>query len=104
MTAGLEVRMGSKEGVSFRLKAVRQLVDSTKEGSVRTGVLSEGWQQIAVMAGKGDEARMFVLEPAPGEDETLGFKGFYVRGPFKITEKINNQRKAYERWKAFEPS
>jgi len=44
--------------------------------------------------------RMFVLVPSDTEDE-YDFYGFYLQGKFRVVEKVNNPKLAFERFKAF---
>jgi hypothetical protein len=66
------------------------------------------WKRVGVITGvKGaegapDSYRFFVLELDPGAGEqTIELQGFYVRGPFRVVEKVNNARRAREAWEAF---
>ena len=95
----LEVRMGTAPGVSFLLKAPHLLEDSTKEGSVRTGVL-RNWRRVAVSAGKGPGRSIFIIEPGSAQN-SIEREDFYVRGKFKIVRRIRGARAAAEAFKGF---
>jgi hypothetical protein len=59
------------------------------------------WRRAAVFAaGSRGSARFFELEPSSEPDE-LEFHGFYVRGKFRITRKLNNAREARKAWDSF---
>ncbi len=95
----LGARIGSAEGLSFRVKGATFEDFVPKEGHVRGGHLV-GWEQIAVLAGGEGSDRFFLLEPAPGAQERIEHGGFYVDGPFRIAKKMNNAEKARAAWKA----
>jgi hypothetical protein len=96
----LHVRMGSEPGVSFRIK--RQggdLVPGARQGAALEATITN-WERIAVIAGTKERARFFLLEP--GETaEAIEFDGFFVRGRFRVVEKINHERKARDAFAAF---
>ena len=59
------------------------------------------WRRAAVFtAGSGASARFFELEPS-SEAEKLEFRGFYVRGKFRIARKLNNAKEARKAWESF---
>jgi len=61
----------------------------------------ERWRRAAVFAaGSRGSARFFELEPSSEPDE-LEFHGFYVRGKFRITRKLNNAKEARKAWDSF---
>ena len=94
----LEVAVGSSPKGSFRLKAPtfgrRDKVAGYVQGDVSR------FQRVAVIFGPKGSLRMFILEPGEDENEVAFDKG-YVRGRFDVVEKINNSRKASERWRTF---
>jgi excisionase family DNA binding protein len=94
--AGLQAHVGSKTGASFRIHGAD--VAAPKVGDAREGPIADGWTRIAVLASKANKARCFLLEPAEGAAESLDFEGFYIRGPFRIVERINNTNRAHERF------
>jgi hypothetical protein len=53
------------------------------------------WRRIGVLAGSKDQARFFILEPGEIDDD------FFVRGKFRIVEKINNAQQARQAYSAF---
>lgn len=99
--AELAARVGSAPGVSFRVKGAS--VDGEKVGDLRDGKIPPGWSSIGVLVSKGQKARFFRLEPSPDADE-VALEGFYLRGPFKVAETINNARRAGEAFKSFGPA
>ena len=101
VSAALEARVGSHPGASFRIKGAQ--VAGQKISTWREGTIPAGWTQIAILAAKGSKgARCWVLEPADSAN-AVDFEGFYVHGPFKVTETINNERAARERFERFQP-
>lgn len=103
-TVPLEVRYGAAGGKALKVKHPGELVGSemktSPDGRMYTGTISP-WKRVAVFAAEGGKARMFILEPGEEREEFV-FGELYVRGNFRIVEKINNARKADEAWKAFE--
>jgi hypothetical protein len=98
--APVEARVGSKAGAAFRIKGAQ--VEGTKEAAIWTGTVPAGWTRIAVLAsvtGKG--ARFWSIEPEPDARGAIEFEGFYLRGPFRIAELANNERRAREKFGAF---
>lgn len=56
------------------------------------------WRRCSVLSGAPDgKLRYFVLEPGTKENEIKN-ADFFVRGKFKIVEKVNNPKRARERW------
>ena len=101
VSAALEARVGSHPGASFRITGAQ--VAGQKISTWREGTIPAGWTQIAILAAKGSKgARCWVLEPADSAN-AVDFEGFYVHGPFKVTETINNERAARERFERFQP-
>jgi len=95
----LRLRIGNKPGGSFRVK-VDGFEVTGKEGKVVDGVVREFRGRAAIAFSGKDSNRMMVLEPAE-EEESFEIGGFYVRGKFRVVEKVNNPREAAERWKGF---
>lgn len=61
----------------------------------------ERWRRAAVFAAGGrGKARFFELEPG-AQAEKVEFQGFYVRGKFRITRKVNNPKEARKAWDSF---
>lgn len=95
----LEVRCGAEEGVVFKVKTPIELSGRKKSKNVVTG-LAEGWKRIAVLASKGDSARLFVLEVSKNSN-LISLHNFFVRGKFDIIVTENNAAKAREAFKKF---
>ncbi|UJR81510.1 helix-turn-helix domain-containing protein [Sandaracinus amylolyticus] len=98
----LELRIGNAPGASFMVKG-GAFEESGRDGRVIDGVIRE-FRRVAIKFGDGGRhaQRMFVLEPATRSDEfTLG--PFFVRGRYRVVEKINNPADVAERWKTFDP-
>lgn len=101
----LEARIGNVEGKSCRLKAVGSERVS-REGS-KSDVVVQVFRRAAVAISEkranGEKTnRMFVLEPGEAVNEYR--RGpFWIRGRFKIVEKINNAKAAAEAFRDFEP-
>jgi len=100
----VRVRVGSKEGYSFQLKAPADLEATTKDGRAIEGVVVPGWRRLAIMAGdkREDSYRVFVLEPGD-EDRRVDLDEFFVVGRFVVAAQ-DSGRQARERWAGFEPS
>lgn len=69
------------------------------------GVLEPGWTRLYVLRyfdrnGQGNGARLWIFEPAPGEQSTWRCRDFYVRGAARVVEKEDNPRRAHERFEA----
>jgi hypothetical protein len=91
-------RVGSEPGASLSLRvAGGQLVREREEGEQVVGRLPAGWTRAVVRTTGRAGARAFVIEPAaePGE---IAHGGLYVRGPFKVVERINNPTAAKAAW------
>jgi excisionase family DNA binding protein len=104
----LFVQCGSMPGVTFQVKQALWGKNNLK--IVRDGLGARtrfdtpaGWKRIAVLTGKKDENsyRYFLLEPADKFQE-LAFEGFFVRGQFKVAERVNNSREAQDAFKRFQ--
>lgn len=106
----LQVRMGSVEGLSCRVKMPELLEDSSKEGGIRTGTLKR-WRRVGVIIGgkgvqkvEGRKGYTF-WELAPGDKEISIEQGpFFVRGRFRVVRKVEHSREAIDAYDAFEPS
>lgn len=101
----LRVRLGSAifpgedAGMSFRIKRPEGDLLQQEQANIWEGSLLN-WRRIGVIAGTKDKARFFVLEPGEGDDE-LVFQHFFVRGKFRIVEKVNNTQRARDAYRAF---
>jgi hypothetical protein len=99
----LEYRAGydPESKTSFRLKSAGITPEYSEHGSSEGGDLPR-WRRVGVLSGGGGRLRFFVLEP--GQEQTeLVFGPFYVRGQFRIAEKVNNAADARKAFDAFEP-
>lgn len=104
--AVLLAKVGSTDGASFRIKATGSFVIKKGRRSAEVGV--PAFRRAAIyMTGRRSEdrklGRLIVIEPAPDEPPTeYEFHGFYVRGRFRIVDKINQHSDAHHAWQAFE--
>jgi excisionase family DNA binding protein len=90
----LEVKTGSRPGLSFRVKAPTPF-----EGQPREGLVTR-WKRIAVIIGEEKDYRAMILEPG-GETQSIEAGDFYVRGRFTVVVREDNPRKAREMFTAF---
>lgn len=96
----LDVCVGHTDGQSFRMKHPGDLENIARiEGHVVAGRVAR-WKRVGVISGTEGKHRFFVLEPGT-EGNELKFGPFYVKGTFRIAEKVNAAEKAREAWKAF---
>jgi hypothetical protein len=96
-------RAGSAGGKSLHLKhAPGGVVPRLDGGRGAEGVIST-WRRVGVFTGATGRARFVVLEPADRGEAEIAFGEFYVRGRFRVVEKINNAKRASEAFKAFAP-
>jgi excisionase family DNA binding protein len=97
----LDICMGHRAGETMKARYPGTLQDERRiEGNIVAGRVMR-WKRAAVLTGAGASARMFVLEPAD-ETSEVKFGPFYVRGKFRVAQKINNAQKARETWRTFE--
>jgi len=100
---GLCVRCGAADD---RVLKISQRVQPTalreKRPNVHEGVVDPGWHQLAVRTEdkRSNRARFLLLEPADTHTE-FNFSPFYVKGEFKVVQRVNNPRKAREAWRDF---
>lgn len=99
----LRVRFGSAPGLRFSIKqANRELADMKREGAIIEGAITS-WRRVGIISGRGgSEMRFWAIEPADEEQE-ITFEGFFVRGRFRIVERVRHSEKAREAWKTFKP-
>lgn len=98
----LRVRMGNSPGESLMFKAIgpNSRITTTRvaprivEGSVPS------FTRAAIKFGGKTGQRMFVLEPSDDENE-FALGQFFIRGRYRVAEKINNSAEAAERWLTF---
>lgn len=89
----IHARIGSDDGVSFRVRGAR--VEGTKSGEVREGVLDVTEERIHVATSDSEKhVRAWVIEPAFGKENEIAFRGFFLRGAFRILSVENNASRA----------
>lgn len=73
--------------------------DLGSEGTWKSGQITE-WSFILVRTvyRSNDASRLLLLHPSD-ESFDLNFHDFFVKGNAKISQKINNTRKAHQAWK-----
>lgn len=100
----LRIRMGNRPGQSFRVKAPGlHVTERRKEGDARIVDAEVPSFESAAIGFSGRELnRCFILAPA-ARIFRYELGPFYVEGRFKIAEKVNDAKRASERFKAFEP-
>jgi excisionase family DNA binding protein len=102
----LDVVCGSKAGTSFSVKTPHPLTNVTSERSIVRGLAGQ-WKRIAVLASKGENARMFILDAlmfAHGSSDDTNevvLDNFFVRGKFVIVKTENNAKRARAAFKSF---
>lgn len=79
-----------------------QLPDGGSPGTTMETTLPK-WRRVAVLTAGHNRLRMWVLEPGPVEDE-VEFHGLFVRGRFRVAEKINDSKAARLAWEGFKAS
>lgn len=97
----LRVRAGSEPGRSLRIKAPNKRV-VTKAGSI-TELEVDAFERAAVATTSTKTLHVFILEPSDAV-ERLEWGPLGIEGRFRVVEKITNERKAAEAWKAFRAS
>jgi hypothetical protein len=95
----LEARVGSVEGKSFRIKALGS--EEVARDGRKVDVVVATFKRVAVVFSGELTNKLFVLEPSEKADE-FRFGPFYVRGRFRVVERVNDPKAASQRWKAFE--
>ncbi len=98
----LELLMGSADGRVLKFKADVPFDGTERAAHAQTRVaVADGWTRaIVYTVEKPQRQRAFLLVPNDAEEEIV-FGAFYVRGRFRIEERINNPRRAREAWEAF---
>lgn len=61
------------------------------------------WQRVGVLTGGHGKIRFQVLEPSH-QDNEVNFHGFFVKGKFRVTGKLNNMKEARLSWDRFKAS
>lgn len=92
----LKVRMGTVEGAGLHVKSDGSWVAKGDPGCGEV----HGWRHAAVISGKGEKQRLFLIEPS-SEQYDIGYEGFFVRGYFRVVTKENNAKRAVDAWKAW---
>lgn len=95
----LLARIGNVEGKSFRLKVDGFTETSRPDGHVVEGVV-QSFERAAIAFAGTEGLRMFVIEPGPDENE-FAFGPFFIRGNYRVVQKINNARDAAAKWADF---
>ncbi len=99
---GLTVRGGSADGLSLQVKAEgAEVAIDAKDGDAFTARVPAGWTRVVLkLTAKGPKpgVRVFVLEPA-AEAARVEHGTLSVEGGFRVSEKVNNTRRASEVWK-----
>jgi hypothetical protein len=66
---------------------------------IHTAQFAPGWTGAVIRTtAEGGKVRVFKIVPAEGADEEIAHGSFYVRGPFQITARENNAKRASELW------
>jgi excisionase family DNA binding protein len=102
----LEVSIGNKPGVFFKLRAPSYL-EAFESGHHGKGYVHAGWKLIAVSySGKseatGETVRTFLLIGPSAGMRAIECHGYYLRGCFKILKKLTGES-AGKAWKEFKP-
>ncbi len=97
--APLAVVYGSVEGKRLSIKHDGELVEEGHDGGKKSGHL-DGWASAAVLAGAGDKARCWVIEPGSVVNE-IQLDPFGIKGRFTIMKSTNNAVAARDLFKAF---
>lgn len=102
----LRIRMGNKPGASLRIKAAAWDFVRKEGNEVEATVAS--FNEIAIATSgvtKGGEKtnRCIVIVPSDS-DESIEWHGLYVRGRFKVADKVWVPSLAAQMFREFEPS
>ncbi|MDB5306897.1 MAG: hypothetical protein JWO38_1099 [Gemmataceae bacterium] len=109
--AAVRCVVGNDPGRSLSVKVVGgEFVREGNEGNRTSGHFGPGWTKAVVKTtskttptrfttrtGADTSFRVFVLEPAAGEDD-ITHGGFHLRGPFRVVQRVNNPTAANELW------
>lgn len=99
----LAICIGHTEGKKLSIRAPTELTLERVEGNVQQGEVPNGWQTVGVLSGGDGKDRFWLLEPASSPNEIV-WGPFFVRGRFRVAEKVNNAEKARATWKDFKAS
>ena len=97
----LRVRFGNVEGKSLRPKIPGLRVSRAEMGSVHDGE-AMSFQLAAFAVSDGKANTLYIIEPADGEERVTS-KPFFVRGNFRVVEKVTDPSEASFRFKHFVP-
>jgi hypothetical protein len=59
------------------------------------------WRRVGVLTGGHGKIRFQELQPSP-QDAEINFHGFFVKGKFRVTGKLNNMKEVRSAWEDFE--
>jgi hypothetical protein len=102
----LEYRIGRSkaERVSMRLRAYGPGANEPKidlfgglDPSLAEGTIPAGWERLAILTSSDGGLRLFEIVPGD-EHNVVEHHGFYVRGPFRISQKINSSEAAEDQY------
>jgi excisionase family DNA binding protein len=100
----LEARIGNAPGASFMVKADEEIETCPVEGAPKGARVFDAklarFTRAAVKFGGKTGQRMFVIERGDEPNE-FALGPFWIRGRYRVVEKINNPAEAAARWKAF---
>jgi len=102
-TPALTVCFGTKKGSGALIpKFVNDIEMVTKnDQGLKEGVVMS-FLSAAILTNTQGDKRFFRIVPGP--DNEMKFNGFFIKGKFKIIEKINNPRGADKAFKTFTPA
>lgn len=104
----LEYRIGRSkaERVSMRLRAYGPGANEPKidlfgrlDPSLAEGTIPAGWDRLAILTSSDSGLRLFEIVPGD-EQNVVEHHEFYVRGPFRISQKINSSEAAEDHYAA----
>lgn len=100
----LSYRAGQEAGAVLRVRLpgpAGEAVEPSSKAAPAEGQV-KAWRRVGVLHGRAGKLRFFELEPA-SEDGEVKLGALYVRGRFRVVEKVNNAKAAREAWEAFQP-
>lgn len=98
IVAPLEYRVGRDEDRMVRIRLPGDAEPDSKLAPVEGSV--DRWRRVGVLHGNRGKLRFFVLEPDAGENE-IRLEGLYVRGRFRVVERVMRSLDAQKAWAAF---
>jgi hypothetical protein len=97
----LVIRTGGERGASLRVKSSK-IAKAEKDGRCLRAEVPAAWARVGVIYGASEKQRFVVLEPSDEENFIgAGANHLFVKGRFRIAEKVNNHRAALAAWKSF---